>query len=104
VIDAQHCMFACTGESCIIHPGDRIALLASSESSSATEFELRMDGDDSAPSEAQPPASVRTSFQLQPTAELPAPSSDLDLPVIPQPLPQLQQDRDASDAEPPLKR
>ena len=104
VIDANHCTTACAGESCVIHPGDRVALLASSEYSSATEFELRMDGDNSAPSDAQPPASVRTSFQLQPTAELPPSSSDLDLTVIPRPLPHLHQDREASDAEPPLKR
>lgn len=102
VIDANHCTTARAGESCIIYPGDRIALLASSEYSSATEFELRMEGDNSAPSDAQLPASVRTSFQLQPTAELPPGSSDLT--VIPRPLPHLHQDREASDAEPPLKR
>jgi hypothetical protein len=96
---------AWTGQSCIIKLSDRIDLLVSLEIGKATQFELCDHDEGTEPSAAGTSAPVQTRVQSQPTAELPASSSDVEVAAIRRAiLDEQQDDIPAADGERPQKR
>lgn len=92
------------GQSCIVQPGDRVALV---ESPDMPLYELRTDSDDAASAAWGSAAAPQMYAQPQPAAATPPSASAVASgapAAIPLPLPMVQQAEDAQGSQPPLKR